>query len=181
VRALVLVCGTHGRVTRTFHGSNTLEHVLPAVLDWVRRHHGLARALWGRMPPRLGFKLARWTGEIDAFAVAEDDFVRYVEHLSSMDPDLFLAMLERAGEHTAEDLLSAIAVPTLVVAGERDTFTPPSLSTEMAERIPGAEMFVLRGATHAAPVEQPVSLELRLEKFLRERVGLTPHASDART
>jgi pimeloyl-ACP methyl ester carboxylesterase len=49
----------------------------------------------------------------------------------------------------------------------------------MADRIPGAEMFVLRGGTHAAPIEQPVSLELRLEKFLRERVGLAAHGAGA--
>ena len=59
---------------------------------------------------------------------------------------------------------------------ERDTFTPPALATFMAEHIPGAEHFVVRGGTHATPIEQPVALELRIEKFLRERVP-SPAAS----
>src|SRR5690606_29453661 len=51
VRALVLVCGSYGKVTATFHGSDMLKQVLPAILDAVERRKGLARALWGRIPP----------------------------------------------------------------------------------------------------------------------------------
>ncbi len=172
--ALVLVSGSYGRVTRTFHGSDTLDNVLPGIIDFVRKNKGLARGLWGRMPPRLSFRMAKLLGEVDGLALPEEDFVRYMEHLASMDPDLFLEMLERAGEHTAEDALAHIDVPVLVVSGERDTFTPPALSRFMAEHIPAAEYFELRGATHAAPIEQPTSLALRIEKFLRDRVRSAP-------
>jgi pimeloyl-ACP methyl ester carboxylesterase len=168
--ALVLLSGSYGRVTMTFHGSDTLNNVLPRIIDFVRKNRGLSRGLWGRMPTRLSFRIAKLLGEIDGLALPEDEFVRYVEHLASMDPDVFLEMLERAGEHSAEDALPNIDVPVLVVSGERDTFTPPALSRFMAERIPNAEYFELRGATHAAPMEQPASVELRIEKFLRERV-----------
>jgi pimeloyl-ACP methyl ester carboxylesterase len=58
-----------------------------------------------------------------------------------------------------------------VIAAERDTFTPPELAKAMADRIPGAELFVLRGGSHAAVVEQPEAIVLRMEKFLRERLG----------
>jgi pimeloyl-ACP methyl ester carboxylesterase len=168
--ALVLVSGSYGRVTHTFHGSDTLDNVLPGIIDFVRKNKGLARGLWGRMPARLSFRMAKMLGEIDGLAMPEEDFVRYMEHLASMDPDLFLEMLERAGEHSAEDVLANIDIPVLVVAGERDTFTPATLSRFMAEHIPGAEYFELRGATHAAPIEQPTSLELRMEKFFRDRL-----------
>jgi pimeloyl-ACP methyl ester carboxylesterase len=80
-------------------------------------------------------------------------------------------MLGQAGEHSAEDLLGSIAVPTLVVAAERDTFTPPDIAEGMAAAIPNAELEMLRGGSHAAPVEQPLLVELRIEKFLAERVG----------
>ena len=83
---------------------------------------------------------------------------------------MFLAMLRLAGEHSAEDLLGVIDVPAIVIAAERDTFTPAALAKHMAEAIPGGELFELRGASHAAPVEQPVAVELRVDKFLDERV-----------
>jgi hypothetical protein len=48
---------------------------------------------------------------------------------------MFAAMLAAAGEHSAEDLLPHIDVKTLVVAGSRDTFTPPEVTVAMAESI----------------------------------------------
>lgn len=172
VRALVLICGSYGKVTATFHGSDVLKQVLPAILDLVERRKGLARALWGRIPSKLAFHIARLSKEVDALSIREEDFRPYMEHVALMDPSLFLGMLRFAGEHTAEDLLERVDVPTLVVNAERDTFTPPVLAQHMADTIPDAELFTLRGASHAAPIEQPVALQLRIDKFLRERVEL---------
>jgi pimeloyl-ACP methyl ester carboxylesterase len=174
VRGLALLCGSYGKVTSTFHGSDVLKQVLPAVLEAVERRKGLARALWGRLPPKVAFQIAKLSKEVDGLAVREEDFRPYMEHIAAMDPSIFLAMLRCAGEHTAEDVLAKIGAPTLVVSAERDTFTPPSLSQHMADLIPGAELFTLRGASHAAPIEQPVALQLRLDKFLEERVFAEP-------
>ena len=77
-----------------------------------------------------------------------------------------LAMLRLAGEHSAEDVLARIEVPALVIAAERDTFTPPVLARHMAEEIPGAELLVLTGASHAAPIEQPRVIESALDRWL---------------
>ncbi len=171
VRALILVCGSYGKVTATFHGSDMLKQVLPGIIQAVERRRGLARALWGRIPAGLAFHIARLSKEVDALAIREEDFRPYMEHVASMEPQVFLAMLRCAGEHTAEDILSRIEVPTLIVAAERDTFTPPILAEHMAEAITGAELFMLRGASHAAPIEQPVAIQLRIDKFLRDRLG----------
>ena len=177
VQGLVLVCGSYGKVTATFHGSDVLKQVLPGILEAVERRKGIARALWGRIPAKLAFHIARLSNEVDSLAIREEDFRPYMEHVSAMDPQVFLAMLRCAGEHTAEDLLPRIGVPTLIVAAERDTFTPPALAEHMAEAIPEAELFMLRGASHAAPIEQPVAIQLRIDKFLRERVHRTESAT----
>ena len=47
-----------------------------------------------------------------------------------------------AGRHSAEDLLPTVTVPTLVVAGGRDGFTPPERSRSIAQAIPGAAQVV---------------------------------------
>jgi pimeloyl-ACP methyl ester carboxylesterase len=82
-----------------------------------------------------------------------------------MDPRLFLGMLKHASEHDAWDHLPSIKIPTLIVAGTQDTFTPYWLSEEMHDRIPGSELLTVPGGTHVAPIEQPELLTLRLEKF----------------
>ena len=41
-------------------------------------------------------------------------------------------MLQKAGDHSAEDVLAEVKVPTLVIAAERDTFTPVDVMRELA-------------------------------------------------
>lgn len=171
VSALVLICGSYGKVTETFHGTDVLKRTLPAIIEKVQAHTGLARALWGRIPPVLAFRVARLSGEIDGVAIREEDFRHYWDHINVMDPEVFLPMLRLAGEHTAEDLLERILVPTLVIAAERDTFTPPEIAREMAERIPGAKHVLIRGGSHAAPVEQPRAMIGPIEELLATADG----------
>lgn len=171
VRALVLICGSYGHITHTFHGNDLLHRVLPKLIEQVNKHRGVARALWGRLPPQFAFKVAGWLGEIDGMSLAAEDFRQYVEHLSDIDLDAYLAMLQKAGEHSAEDMLAQVRVPCLVISAERDTFTPVQVVREFAERIPGAEYFELPGASHAAPVERARVINERVDAFL-ERAGI---------
>ena len=72
--------------------------------------------------------------------------------------------------HDAGPWLKEIDAPTLVVGGEHDWLTPLSLSTEMAETIPDAELLILPKGSHAALIEHPELLNLRIEKFIHEKV-----------
>jgi pimeloyl-ACP methyl ester carboxylesterase len=172
VAALVLICGSYGRITHTFHGSDWLHRLLPKMIEQVHKHHDLARALWGRLPPQFAFKVAGWIGEIDGPSLAVDDFRQYVEHLSDIDLDLYLTMLQKAGEHSAEDVLGTIAVPSFVIAAERDTFTPVEVVRKMAELVPEAQYLELPGASHAAPLERADVINEHIDAFF-ERIGLT--------
>lgn len=57
--------------------------------------------------------------------------------------------------HDVLGRLHAITNPTLVIAGELDTETPPSYSRALADGIPGARLEVLAGVGHLAPSEDP--------------------------
>ena len=170
VRGLVLLCGSYGRVTETFKGTRVLAQVLPGLIEKVISRQNLARALWSRIPPEMSLKIALMTGEIDTKTIRPEDMLPYMQHLSHVDFPMFLRMLRAAGEHTAEDLLPSITCPVLIVAGERDSFTPAFLAEDMHRMIPGSELFVLPGGTHVAPLEQRELVNLRIDKFLRDRV-----------
>jgi pimeloyl-ACP methyl ester carboxylesterase len=171
VRGLVLVCGSSGNVTSTFHGLPLLDLVLPSLLALAQKMPDVVRALWTRVPSQLALQVALRAGEIDPAHVRAEDFLPYLAHMTHVDFPMFLRMLRAAGEHSARDLLARIDVPVLVVAGERDTFTPPYLAREMAEEIPRGELFVVPGGTHVAAIEQPASVDAEIARFLRERVS----------
>jgi pimeloyl-ACP methyl ester carboxylesterase len=170
VRALILICGSYGRITHTFHGNDLLHRWLPTLIESVSRHRGIARALWGRLPPMLAFRIGSWIGEIDGATLPAEDFRKYVEHLSDIDLDVYLKMLQLAGDHSAEDVLDQVRVPTLVIAAEKDTFTPVDVVRALAERIPDAQYIELVGASHAAPIERASAINEYVGAFL-DRLG----------
>lgn len=164
--ALVLMCGSYGKVTRTFHGTDALSRILPLALDFAANYPRLLRALVSRTPANIALRIARLSREIDPIRTRAEDMLPYFEHLSGMEPALYLRMLEAAGKHTAEDLLPRVHVPTLVIAGERDTFTPPRLAEQMARQIEHATLEIVAEGSHSCAIEQPELVNERVVAFL---------------
>ncbi len=169
VAGLVLVCGSYGTPLRTFKGKRTLEQVLPYVKFLVNRVPGVVRGFWKRViPTELSYQIATMF-EINGELIRREDFFPYLEHMANVDVQLFLEMLAYAGRHTARELLPHVDVPTLIVSGDRDGFTPASLSQEMHELIRDSELFVVEGGSHTAPIERPDDVTRRIADFLRKR------------
>lgn len=166
VLGLVLACGSYGKVTSSFRGLPVLDLVLPKLMEVVDRKPSLVRALWSRVPAELSIRLALLSRDVDPDRIRRDDMLPYMQHMTHVDFPLFLRMLRAAGEHTAEPYLQSVAVPTLVIAGERDTFTPAWLSERLAREIPDAELVTLAGGSHAAPIEQPDVTREKIVAFL---------------
>lgn len=61
---------------------------------------------------------------------------------------------------------SAIAAPTLVVAGAGDRLAPPDTTLALAARIPGAVSCVLTDAGHLPSLQQPAELAAAISAFL---------------
>lgn len=57
------------------------------------------------------------------------------------------------------DVLGDWKVPTTVVVGRRDRLTPMHHSERLAEGLPDAELVVIDGAGHQAPLEQPEAVD----------------------
>lgn len=171
VRALVFLCGSFGRVTYTFKGTDMLASALPELLAFVARHPHVGRALWSHVPPKVALGLARLTGDVDISRVKAEDVEPYFQHVIHLDFGLFLRMLRAAGEHSAEDLLRDVKVPSLVVAGELDSFTPSDVSRAMAEAIPEAELALVPGGSHLLPLERHDEVRRLVTEFLERRAA----------
>ena len=169
VRGIVLVCGSSGRITHTFKGTNVMAQWLPRLIERVEAFPEIARAVWSRVPPEIALQIALVSGEVDK-TIRPEDLIPYMKHMVDIDVPMFLRMLRSAGEHSAEDLLAHVDVPALVIAGDRDTFTPPRYAEEMAAAMPKAELLMVQGGTHVVPLERKDLVATRVEKFLRERV-----------
>ena len=73
-------------------------------------------------------------------------------------------MWQTKPHYTLNDL-GHIKAPTLIMAGEFDIIKPEH-SAQLAKAIPEGQEIIIRGATHAVPVEKPVVVNCRILRFL---------------
>jgi pimeloyl-ACP methyl ester carboxylesterase len=76
------------------------------------------------------------------------------------------ALRGRAQRRDYTEMLASIPVPTLVVVGRDDQFTPVDEARLMAARIPGAQLVIIDGAGHLPNLERPEAFNDALEAFL---------------
>ncbi|MGB3439705.1 MAG: alpha/beta hydrolase [Actinophytocola sp.] len=93
------------------------------------------------------------------------------EHVSRMmraaPPDGAAAALRgRADRPDYTPLLARITVPTLVVVGSDDEFTPVTDAEYLHDRIPGSALVVVDGAAHLPNLERPAEFGAALETLL---------------
>jgi pimeloyl-ACP methyl ester carboxylesterase len=72
----------------------------------------------------------------------------------------------RAERRDHLDVLDRVAVPTLLVVGSEDFFTPEPVMALMRERIPGARLVSIPGAGHLPNMENPGAFNEALDVFL---------------
>ena len=87
-----------------------------------------------------------------ALRIGADAFVRQLKAIMSR-PD-------------SRDCLGQIRCPTLVICGRQDTVTPPELSHEIGEGIPGARVVLVDECNHYAPMERPYAVSALLREWL---------------
>ena len=167
VSGLVDLAGPSGRVMSTFQGTDVFSHVLPLMRAAMRHAQDLTRRLWRGLVPTTWIQdLGALTRQINFERLRDEDFEIYLDQMAAMNPELFFEMLGEASRHTAEDLLSQIHVPTLVVAGGQDRFVTLPTLRSIAFAIPEAQWVVIEDGTHALPAEYSEEISARLQQFM---------------
>jgi len=169
VLGLIPILGTYGQPFRTFYGRQWPDRVAPPILRRGLRHADfIARIFKPLLGTRISVPLARLSGAIHRHLAPSVVMKDYFQQIATMDFRMAFRALLAISDHTAEDVLRTIRVPTLIIAGEKDPFTPPWLSEQMGRAIPGAEVLNLPEGTHTALIENPALMHLRMEVFLRD-------------
>jgi pimeloyl-ACP methyl ester carboxylesterase len=106
-------------------------------------------------------ELARFAGEM-LNSTPLDVFGEFFGEFSRYDQEIALPVLR--------------AVPTLIVAGDKDVLTPVSHSRRMVEAVPEAELCVVPNAGHLVMLEHPEEVNGALRRLL-ERVRVTTYRS----
>jgi pimeloyl-ACP methyl ester carboxylesterase len=168
VCGLVSICGPAGNALDGFLNSKRFRYLFPYLLQFFRTAPRLTEFLWKNILTKPESYYTAIALNLTSTLCAKEDLLPYLEHLSRIEPRLFMELARNMAVHSTEEHLGKIQVPTLVLAGDRDTFTPLKRSKRIARSVPGAQFTVIRGGTHTAPLELPDLIHLRIQKFLYE-------------
>ncbi len=165
VEAWAAVCGGYGhpisRAVRRFE----LTSLLPIVAGVAKHFSDYLQAPFNSLVGRPEIAgLIRQSGVVGSPADTRA-LVDLLRGLASCDLKTLLASFEQVAGDAAPELLSAVEAPTLLIAGERDAFTPLAMVEEMQRAIPNARLEVYENATHYLPLEYPARLSHDLRRF----------------
>lgn len=164
--ALVALLGPAGRVLETTelplggaHLYRLLRYTPSAIFEPAFRF--LAKNANAPTSPAIGRRLRLIGRETTAH-----DARRILAHLRQVDAATLQAMARSAQEHSAHDLLGTIAVPLLVVAGDRDPFAPAErVGVPLHRAVRGSELLRLPKGTHTALLDHADVIGRSVEEF----------------
>ena len=127
---------------------------------------------------------AAGSNDMRAFAEARVDFLlaqpadptirrEVVETMAEIDPAAYRVGARAVWLADQRDRIGGIAAPTLIVCGEDDRPTPPSLSRELAAMIPHAQLAMIERAGHLTNLEQPAAFNECVDRFLDQQESAT--------
>jgi 3-oxoadipate enol-lactonase len=96
----------------------------------------------------------------------EDAVATAVASMSRISPAGLRAAVECLPSHDVRARLGEIAVPTLVLVGERDEETPLAYAEALATGIAGARLQIIPRAGHIANLEAPEAVNIALSEHL---------------
>jgi 3-oxoadipate enol-lactonase len=172
VRALVLICGTAGHPLDRVSSSPGLRRAAAGLVRGLASRRTVARPLLAflRSPAgrRVASELAFRSGGARRDTCPRDVLDGLFTHVGHLDPRLLAEVTASYLEHTADDVLPTVSVPTLLIAADRDQLTPVATAERMHRAIPGSRLVVFPGHSHLVQVETPDEVHRAVDGFLAE-------------
>ena len=168
-RALVAVTGSYENPLSTFYNLSVPDRVWEAFLGTLaNRLPGATNFAW-----HLAFRMpaVHWLATALGGTRAPKALMQGLyDHHKYVDMANGFRMTLGAVKHSARAVLPTITVPTLVIGGEKDIFTPPALSYTMRDEIPKVDFLLVKGGTHTAIIEYPELICRTVREFLERSV-----------
>ncbi len=127
----------------------------------VRARVAGARRMLEAHPDELDFELpGLFAGDPPPkFALLLEDMAK------DLRPRSLRAQLSVMAEADQRDLLSRIAVPTLLIWGELDARSPPDIAKQFEQAIPNSELVLIPGCGHLSNLERPDEFNQAVRRF----------------
>lgn len=165
------ICGLSlgGVIAIAMHAAAS-QRITSLILADTFAEHPEGRAIYERSMAGSADMRALAEARVDALlAQPADPAVRaeVIETMARIDPTAYRIGAEAVWLAEQRDRAAAIDVPTLVLCGAEDRITPPSLSAELVDLIPGARYAEIKAAGHLGNIEKAAEFNRLVSDFIR--------------
>lgn len=171
VAGMVSCMGTLGKPMDSFYNSPLSKYVFEFVSAvgtlFPKQSANITTAL---IKNPFWYQLGGLLKMINTGMAHRKEVQKYIDHLTSLDPEFFTKLTKCVQAHSAEYVLKNVNVPMLIFGADEDYFTPVWIAKKMHRLVSDSELFIVRKGSHAALIEQPELFNYRIEKFLKEKV-----------
>lgn len=91
-----------------------------------------------------------------------------VDSISKLHKESYLKTIDASMYTFHDHIFPKIEVPTLILVGEKDTLTPPSMALEIHKLIKNSKFSIIGEAGHLINIENPKDFNYKILQFLRE-------------
>ena len=179
VASLVPVAGTFENPVRTFADKAFLDSLYPVadVLFKFTPFEVLKPFIRRTASPELGHRVVRLI-KVAGPKVRAESLAPHMAQIGEVNFSVLFKMMSEMRKHSCADILPAVHVPVLVLAGRRDLFTPPSVQEKMADLIPGNEIVWFEESGHMLPIEEPEGIVAAMSDFFARRLDRRPAVTE---
>jgi pimeloyl-ACP methyl ester carboxylesterase len=173
IDGVILINGTYGRVFDTAFPVPGTGLIFP----WVNR---AIIAASPALPPlvRAATKFPHFVSLMEKVGLVDEHldqevFVAIAKGFERLDFRVYHQIMQRLHDHDGEPLLADLVQPLLLVVGERDAMTPPSVRRVFEKHVAHCETFSVPRGTHYSLIEYPELVVGRIKSFLGEHFAPT--------
>ncbi len=162
VLGMVPINGPYGHV---FSESAKVEGAITSSLDFLSSHTWLVEWFRPVIVLPINLPIAKRV-ELNPTMLAAEEMTLYFEYVTKMDWHMGFKALSAMSSYNGEAIIDKIKVPTLLICGTKDSWTPKRIADEMHRRIKGSEYTKIPGGSHATPAENPDMINFRIDLWL---------------
>jgi pimeloyl-ACP methyl ester carboxylesterase len=166
VAGLGLINGTAGQPFSTVRAPALLRHLLPLLAREIGRQRVLVNGIVRRTTAWAGFIGTLKRVRLVSAALDEVAFRDLAGDFGRLDFGHYMETMLRLSEHDAWDVLPTVKVPTTVIVGDHDYFTPLDVARRIAGAVRGARLVVIPDGTHYTPLENPDAVNGAVDDLL---------------
>ncbi len=141
-------------------------------LSYVKKLYNVAPSLvtmawkFGVTNP-LSVFLSAITGGFNIEKTSRKDIEIYAQGVANIDVRVFVTLFEELLKLNSLEELQNINVPSLVIAGERDSLTPLSMQQTISHCLPQSELYTLAQGSHCVQLDFPAEVNAKIDSFLK--------------